>query len=453
MSTTKISRRRFGKAAASATAFLGTAGPWAIARAGEGSPNEKLNVAFIGAGGKGHHAIKTFGLGKLAERVNLAAFCDVDESYAGASYQAFPKVPRFTDYRKMLDELDKNIDAVVVSTPDQHHFPASLMSLRRGKHVYCEKPLTYTIEQARLLAKASQETKLATQMGNQGNSTESTRLIREWIKAGVLGEVREIHHWNDYPMAARQGRQPATLPPGVDWDLWLGPIPARPFSTGTIRMGWHPYSDICNGLIGNWGTHHISGAWWALDLGAPSTIEVVEQTEWPVKESYPLGFVLKYTFPARAPRPEVVMYFHGGTKTAEMPRPKHLEPDRALTQAMGGPKGQVIVGTEASIMFGPWCDGARIIPEKKMQEVGRIPQTLESYGDHMESWVHACRQGTPTSSNFDFAARVTEVALLGSIALRHGKSLQWDSQRMCFPNEPEADKYLRVELRKGWDVG
>jgi hypothetical protein len=178
----------------------------------------------------------------------------------------------------------------------------------------------------------------------------------------------------------------------------------------------------------------------------------VEQTEWPVKESYPLGFVLKYTFPARGARPEVTMYFHGGTKAEQMPRPKHLEAGRPLREAMGGPKGQVIVGTEGSIMAGAWCDGARIIPEKKMQEVGRVPKTLENYGDHLGSWLKACKEGTPTASNFDFAAAVTEIALLGSIALRHGKKLQWDSQNMCFPNEPEANKYLRVELRKGWDV-
>lgn len=435
-------RRGFLKACAAAAASCAVP---QLLRAGE-SPNEKLNLVFVGAGGRGRSLIPSFG-----REANLLAFCDVDEEYAAPTYKAFPHVPRYTDYRKMFDELERQIDAVVVATPDHHHYPASMMALRRGKHVYCEKPLTYTIEQARLLANTAREKKLATQMGNQGNSSDSTRLIREWIKAGVLGEIREIRHWNDYPMAAREPRKPAAIPPGVDWDLWLGPVPPRPFTTGTIRMGWHPYADICNGLIGNWGTHHISGAWWALDLGAPRTIEVVEQTEWPVKESYPLGFVLKYTFLARGNRPEVAMYFHGGTKVPEMPRPKHLEAERKLNEAMGGPKGQVIVGTEASIMAGPWCDGARIIPEKKMQEVGRVPQTLESYGEHHRSWLRACKEGTPTASNFTFAAQVTEVALLGSIALLHGKKLEWDAEKMCFPNEPAADKYLRVELRKGWD--
>jgi hypothetical protein len=446
MTTQAISRRQFGRLSAAA-AGAWSAGPALVLRAAPGSPNEKPNVAFVGAGGRGPSLI-----GAMAGHVHLAAFAEVDEPYAAATFKAYPKVPRYTDYRKMFDELEKKIDAVAVATPDHHHYPASIMALQRGKHVYCEKPLTYTIEQGRLLAKVAREKKLATQMGNQGNSSDSTRIIREWIKAGVLGEVREIRHWNDYPMAARQARQPAQVPAGVDWDLWLGPMPARPFSTGTIRMGWHSFSDICNGLIGNWGTHHIAGAWWALDLGAPSTIEVLEQTEWPVKESYPLGFVLKYVFPARGTRPEVAMYFHGGTKIPEMPRPKHLEPGRKITEAMGGPKGQVIVGSQCSIMAGPWCDGARIIPETKMQEVGKIPWTVEGFGDHVLSWLKACREGTPTASNFDFAAAVTEVALLGSIALRHGKKLHWDSKNMRFPNEPEADKYLRVELRKGWNV-
>ncbi|MEI8374172.1 MAG: Gfo/Idh/MocA family oxidoreductase [Planctomycetota bacterium] len=372
----------------------------------------------------------------------------MDESYSAACFKTHPTVRRYTDYRKMFDELEKKIDGVIVATPDHHHYPASMMALKRGKHVYCEKPLTYTIEQARLLAKVAREKKLATQMGNQGNSMESTRLIRQWIKSGVLGEVREIHHWHNFPsMEARKPRAPAQVPPGVDWDLWLGPIPPRPFTTGTIRCGWHAFSDICNGLMGNWGTHHISAAWWALHLGAPSSIEVVVQDEWPVKESYPVGFVLKYVFPARGARPEVTMYFHTGTKAAEAPRPKHLEEDR---KPVGD--GQVIIGSECSIMALPHCDGARIIPEKKMKEVGKIPWTVESYGDHLGSWLQACKEGTPTASNFDFAAAVTEVALLGSIAVRHGKRLQWDATNMRFPNEPEADKYLRVELRKGWDV-
>lgn len=445
MNRNRRTRRTFLKQCA-AVAAGSLAAPAYLAAA---SPNEKLNLAFVAAGGRGAYLTQ---VASRLKTVNLLAFSDVDDTYAGRSYAAFPQVRRFKDYRRMYDELEREIDAVLVATPDHHHFPASMMALQRGKHVYCEKPLTYTIEQARRLAKTAREKKLATQMGNQGNSSESTRLIREWIKAGVLGEIREIHHWNDYPMAAREPRQPAPIPEDVDWDLWLGPVASRPFTTGTIRMGWHPYSDICNGLIGNWGTHHISGAWWALDLGAPRTIEVVRQTEWPVKESYPLGYVLKYTFPARGARPEVAMYFHGGTLVGEMPRPKHLEAGRKLNQAMGGPKGQVIVGSEASIMAGPWCDDARIIPESKMQEVGTLPKTLESYGDHMESWLKACREGTPTASNFTFAAAVTEVALLGSITLRHGKRLEWDGEKMCFPNEPAADKYLRVELRKGWDV-
>jgi hypothetical protein len=170
------------------------------------SPNEKLNLAFVGVGGRGQSLIQS--LSPLKD-LNLAAFSDVDDAYAGKSYEAFPQVRRYTDYRRMYDELERQIDAVVVATPDHHHYPASMMALKRGKHVYCEKPLTYTIEQARRLAKVAREKKLATQMGNQGNSSDSTRLIREWIKAGVLGEIREIHHWNDYPMAARQPRQPA----------------------------------------------------------------------------------------------------------------------------------------------------------------------------------------------------------------------------------------------------
>jgi hypothetical protein len=411
------------------------------------SANEKLNVALVGVGGRGGTLVNWIG-----DQANLVAFAEVDESYAASVFKAHPNVPRYTDYRKMFDEMEQKIDAVMVATPDHHHYPASMMAMQLGKHVYCEKPLCYTIEQARRMAQVALEKKLATQMGNQGNSSDSTRLIREWIKAGVLGEVREIHHWNDYPMAAREARKPAEIPAGVDWNLWLGPIPPRPFTTGTIRQGWHPFSDICNGLIGNWGTHHFSGAWWAMELGSPKTIEIVEQTEQPVNESYPLGFVLKYTFPASGSRPELAMYFHGGTKVAQMPHPKHLEADRKISQAMGGPKGQVIVGTECSIMAGPWCDGARIIPEKKMQEIGKLPWTLAGYGDHMASWLNACREGTPTASNFGFAAAVTELALLGSIALRHGKRLEWDAEKMRFLNEPEADKYLRVELRKGWHV-
>jgi hypothetical protein len=440
-----ISRRQFNRLATVGAAS--TAVPCIVARAGAVPISEKLNLAFVGLGGPGVGGRGRVLLDWLGDSVNRIAFVDVDESYSAEVFKAHPKVPRYTDYRKMFDQVADKIDAVVIATPDHHHYPASMMALQHGKHVYCEKPLTYTIQQARLLAKVAGEKKLATQMGNQGNSAESTRLIRQWIKSGVLGEIREIHHWNDYPMAARQPRQAAQIPAGVDWDLWLGPLSLRPFTTGTIRCGWHSFSDICNGLIGNWGTHHFSGAWWALELGPPRTIEVLQQTEWPVMGSYPLGFVLKYIFPRRGARPEVAMYFHGGTLAPHAPRPKHLEAERQPVT-----NGQVIVGSECSIMADPWCGGARIIPEKKMQEVGKSPWTVEGYGDHMQSWLRACKEKSPTASNFQFAAAVTEIALLGSIALRHGKKLDWDATNMRFLNEPQADKYLHADLRKGWDI-
>ncbi len=191
-----ISRRQFGKVSATALGAW-TGAPWVMASAAQGSPDEKLNLAFIGAGGTGETLI-----GWAASMANIVAFAEMDESYAAGAFKAHPAVPRYTDYRKMFDAMERKIDAVLVATPDHHHYPASMMAMQCGKHVYCEKPLTYTIEQARRMARTAREKKLATQMGNQGNSSDSTRLIREWIKAGVLGEIREIHHWNDYPMAS-----------------------------------------------------------------------------------------------------------------------------------------------------------------------------------------------------------------------------------------------------------
>ena len=420
-----------------------------LCRPPQGSPNEKLNVAFVGAGGRGPS------LDRRPGRARQHAWPSARSTRPtpAATFKAYPKVPRYTDYRKMFDELERKIDAVVVATPDHHHYPASMMALQRGKHVYCEKPLTYTIEQARLLAKVAREKKLATQMGNQGNSSDSTRLIREWIKAGVLGEVREIHHWNDYPMAAREPRQPAPLPPGVDWDLWLGPVAARPFTTGTIRMGWHPFSDICNGLIGNWGTHHISGGLVGPGPGGAEHDRSRRADRVAGEGVVSAGLCLEVHVPRpRCPRRKWPCTSTAARRPPRCPAPSTSKPGRTLHAGHGRAQGAGDRRHRGEHHGRPVVRRCPDHPREEDAGGRQAPLDLEGYGDHLESWLKACREGTPTASNFDFAAAVTEVALLGSIALRHGKKLQWDAEKMCFPNEPEADKYLRVELRKGWDV-
>lgn len=437
-----VSRRAFLKTA-------GVAAPLAIvSRHAYGkSPNEKLNIAGIGVGGRGADDLKEL------ESENIVALCDVDEERAANTFKRYPKAKRYADFRVML-EKQKNIDAVVVATPDHTHAVASMMAIKLGKHVYCEKPLTRTVYEARALTKAAGEAKVATQMGNQGMAFEGNRLINEWIWSGAIGEVREVHAWSDRPthngeLFWAQGiERPTDTPPvpsTLNWDLWLGPAPYRPYHPAYAPFVWRGWWDFGSGGLGDMGIHNLAPVFSALKLGAPTSVE--SSSTLVFKESVPLASMVHYEFPAREGMPPVRLHWYDGGMIPA--RPEELEDGRELNRE----DGIIFVGDKGKILVEGWGgESPRLIPESRMKDFVRPPKTLPRSKGHWKEWIAACKGGEPGRSNFDFAGPLTEAVLLGTVSVRTGKRLHWDSANMKVTNVPEANEFLHYKYRDGWTL-
>ncbi|MBC8469660.1 MAG: Gfo/Idh/MocA family oxidoreductase [Planctomycetes bacterium] len=443
----KLSRRDFMGAAAAVTAF--TIVPRSVL-GGQGhiAPSEKVNIAGIGVGGQGGSDIRSL------SSQNIVALCDVDWRHASGTFKRHPNAKKYKDFRVMLDEEDKNIDAVVVATPDHVHAVASMAAIKRGKHVYCEKPLTHSVYEARMIAKAAREHKVATQMGNQGQASEGTRLMSEYIWAGAIGQVREVHVWTDRPLRGLndvywpQGvGRPTDTPPvreGLDWDLWLGPAPERPYHPYYVPFKWRGWWDFGTGALGDIGCHSIDPIWRALKLKYPVSVEA--SCTLVNNETYPVASMVTYHFDARGDMaPVKLTWYDGGLRP---PRPDELKEGQQF-----GDNGTLFVGDKGK-MF-----GYTIIPESLRQEIGRPPKVLPRSPGHHQEWIDACKGGKPAGSNFDHAGPLAEAVLLGNVALRPeikkeltNKSLLWDSQGFKFTNLPEANKYLHTEYREGWSL-
>lgn len=432
-----INRRQFlGSVAAGAAAF--TIVPrHVLGGSGYTPPSEKLNIAGIGVGGRGRKDIE----GISSE--NIVALCDVDEERAAETFKKYPQAKRYRDFRRML-EKEKNIDAVMVATPDHVHAAASMMAIKMGKGVYCEKPLTYSVYEARELAKAAREYKVATQMGNQGQASEETRLLCEWIWDGAIGPVREVHIWNNrptWPQGIDRPKERPPVPSGLDWDLWLGPAPKRPYHPCYLPFKWRGWLDFGTGALGDMGCHKFDPIFRALKLGHPTSVEAcgsVYDTK-RSDETYPRASIVRYQFPAREDMPAVKLtWYDGGLKPA---RPEELEAERQM-----GKSGAIYVGDKGKMLDG------RLIPESKMKEYERPPKTLPRSIGHHKEWIEACKGGQAAGSNFDFAHLVAEVVLLGNIALRTGEKLYWDGPNMKVTNVPEANEYIHRQYRQGWSL-
>lgn len=443
-------RRAFlGASAATIATFL-IAPRHVLGGAGQTPPSEQLNLAVVGAGGRGSDDLEE------VKSQNIVALCDVDQRNAAGSFKRFPGAKQYQDFRVML-EKEKNIDAVVVATPDHNHAVASMAAIKLGKHVYCEKPLTRTVREARALAQAAAAAKVATQMGNQGMAFDGNRLIKEWLWAGVIGPVREAHVWSDRP--THRGKMPLWWPQGIErptdtppvpatlnWDVWLGPAPWRPYHPAYVPFKWRGWWDFGSGGLGDMGIHNLAPVFSALKLGPPLTVHA---TSTPVfKESVPLAAVVHYEFAARGDMPPVKLHWYDGGLLPE--RPEELEEDRALDPE----DGIIFVGDKGKMLVKGWGgEQPRLIPESKHREFKPPPKTLaRSIGHHAE-WIQACKKGTPTESNFGFAGPLTEAVLLGSVAIRMGgEKLRWDSVQMKIPNLPEAEEYLHYKYRDGWSL-
>ena len=406
----------------------------------------KLNIAVIGAGGRGSEDLQQL------DDENIVALCDVDQERAAGSFKKYPNAKRYTDFRVML-EKEKGIEAVVVATPDHTHAVAAMAAIKHGKHVYCEKPLTRTVREARLLAEAARDAKVATQMGNQGMAFEGNRLINEWIWAGAIGPVREVHGWSDRPTHdgklfwAQGVERPAETPPvpvTLDWDLWLGPAPYRPYNPAYVPFAWRGWWDFGSGGLGDMGIHNLAPVWSALKLGAPVAVE--SSSTLVNQETLPLATLVHYEFPAREDMPPVRLHWYDGGMIP--PRPAELEPDRELNRE----DGLLFVGDSGTILVEGWGgESPRLIPESRMKDFARPPKTLPRSIGHWAEWVVACKGGEPGRSNFDFAGPLTEAVLLGTVSVRTGKRLTWDSQNMT-TGDAQADAYLHYQYRDGWSL-
>jgi predicted dehydrogenase len=416
---------------------------------GKRSPNELLNLAGIGVGGKGRDDILS------CKRENVVAVCDVDFEQAGETIYRLPDARQFHDYRKMLDEMGDQIDAVTVSTPDHTHAPAAYMAMKMGKHVYVQKPLTHTVAEARLLATTAREMKVASQMGNQGHSGEGVRGLCEIVWSGVIGAVREAHVWTDRPQGRWAQGVPDPLPeepvPGsLDWDLWIGAAPMRPYNKGYAPHKWRGWWDFGCGALGDMACHIMDPAFSALKLGeaAQFAVEVVQQ-EGKNDQSCPVSAIVKYSFPARGDQPPVEVYWYdNGLK------PKHPEgvPE---TQEMGdGKNGSIFIGEKGVATAGEYGGKPRLLPDEKMKDftipTPSVPRV--SGGNHYRNWIEACKGGEAACSNFDYSGPFTELVLLGCVALRTGRKLEWDSKQFKVTNDPEANALITKSYRKGWEL-
>jgi len=410
---------------------------------GEPSANDRLNVANVGVGGMGSGDIR-----QVAGE-NVVAICDVDANHAARSAQAFPQAKVYSDFRVMFDR-EKDIDAVMVATPDHNHAVVTMAALKRGKHVFCQKPLTHSVHEAIEVGKAAKAAGVATQMGNQGQAGEGARLVCEFIAAGAIGAVREIHSWSNRrpdisPRGIPRPKDTPPVPEQLDWDLWLGPSPQRPYHPCYHPFSWRGWWDFGTGVLGDIGCHNLSAALKALKLGWPESVEACSthfNAPPEIKnETAPLASIVSYRFPAEGDRPEVLLRWYDGGMMP--PLPKQLDPGRNIFTG----DGTLIVGDDGML------HDHRLLPESRMQEVGKPPQVLPRSPGHYQEWINACKGGEPAGSNFvDHASQLAAVVLMGNIAIRTGEKLLWDAEKLRFTNSDAANALLNPPYRAGWSL-
>ena len=427
MSRHLVHRRDFLKGVA-ATGVGASLGRRAVAK-----PNEKLNIGIIGTSGRALSNIEG------VEGENIVAICDIDDRLIGRALDKFPGAKAFHDFRKLIEW--KWLDAVVVSTADHTHAPAAAMALRMGKHVYCEKPLTHSVHEARVVAGLAQESKLATQMGTQIHATENYRRVVELVRSGAIGPVKEVHVWctgKSWSGGTRPTDTPA-VPSYLKWDLWLGPAPERPYHSTYLPANWRRWWDFGNGTLGDMACHVMDLPFWALDLRHPSTIEAQGPTADP--ETTPSGLVINYEFPARGDRgPLKLTWYDGDAKVPILA--EHNLKKWGLGVLFVGEKGMLQADYGRRLLF----------PEKEFQDFSPPEKTIPASIGHHAEWIAACKDGRPTTCNFDYGGAMTEAVLLGNVAFRTGRKLEWDAENMKATNCPKAEEFLRRDYRKGWTL-
>lgn len=423
----RFSRRRFLQ---SATAALSA--PLFLAAAKKLPANERLAVGVIGVAAQGEHDWTNI----VAGGAEIVAWCDVDEKRTKKARETFPNAPFYSDFRRLLDQ--KGIDAVLVATPDHTHAPATLAALRAGLHVFCEKPLTRTVYEARLVAETAAKHKRVTQMGTQIHGGDNYRRVVELIQSGAIGAVEEVHVWVGTGYGNRRDRpkERPEIPEGLHWDLWLGPAPKRPYHPTYVPFYWRGWWDFGGGALADMACHHMDLPFWALKFRYPTKIRA--EGPKPHPESTSIGLKVHYEFPARGELPAVQLTWYDGGK-----RP-------ALFAQGKLPKwgdGCLFVGSKGMLLAG--YDKHKLLPEKQFADFTPPKPTIPSSIGHYKEWVEACKYGRATTCNFDYAGALTEAVLLGNVSYRSGKPIEWNHKELK-TNEAEADKFLRPVYRKPW---
>jgi predicted dehydrogenase len=383
---------------------------------------------------------------------NIIAICDVDDERAAQAYKTYPNAKRYKDFRKML-EMEKSLDAVTVSTPDHVHAVAAITAMRAGKHVYCEKPLGHSIAEVRKMAKVAAETRAVTQMGTQGHAMEGTRRAVEVFRSGAIGDVTELHVWTDrpagwWPQGEDRPKETPPVPATLDWDLWLGPAPYRPYNPIYVPFKWRGRWDFGTGAIGDMGVHNLDTAFWALELDVPTSAEVISSDK-KTADCPPLWSIMEIHFPSRGKMPPVKLTFYDGKKLP----PADLFHGEAISD-----NGCLMVGSKGTLYCRTWHGGENasdmfmLLPTK--QFIGYQPPapTLPRTPEHHIEWIRACKGGPKTESNFPYAAKLTEGLLVGYLAQRTGKRIEWDAKAMRAKGVPEADPFIRPHFREGWHM-
>jgi len=487
MRDNRISRRRFLATVASSFAFT------YIPRHVWGA-NDRFYLAGIGVGGKGAGEVRdlTRAGGKFV------ALCDVDGSRAGETFKSLPDAKRYADFRVML-EKEKGIDAVTVSTPDHTHAVASLMAMSLGKHVYCQKPLTHSIYEARLMTQAARYYKVQTQMGNQAHAGEPIRRAVELVRAGIIGPVREVHTWTNrpiWPQGQKALQEQERLagepePADLDWDLWLGPAPERKYNACYVPFKWRGWWDFGTGALGDMACHIMDMAYWALGLGAPLSVEA--ESGGLTEETGPNFSTITYRFGPRksvgggklggavgpkaaVEQPAVKYVWYDGSKDGKQNAPydllekatieaKRADADRRAADAKGRKKKKtpptiedpkrwdmILVGDEGMMLFKRSSTDWIITPSRRVEQFADVPKAIRRVGNEDVEWMEACKGGPKPLSSFDYAGSLTEMVLLGNLAVRLGKKIEWDAEALKATNCPEADGLIRRQYRKGWDL-
>jgi predicted dehydrogenase len=410
-------------------------------------PGEKLNLGIIGAGGRGADNLNE------VKSENIVALCDVDDKNAAKSHAAYPNAKRYRDFRKML-ETEKSLDAVIVSTPDHTHAIAAITAMRHGKHVYCEKPLAHSIYEARKMREVAAEMGVVTQMGQQGHAMEGSRRAVDIIRSGAIGEVHELHVWTDrpagwWPQGEERPKETPPVPETLDWDLWLGPAPYRPYHPIYVPFKWRGRWDFGTGAIGDMGVHNLDTAFWALDLGLPSSAELVGSSK-KTDDCPPLWSILRLDFPAKPGRGPVKLLFYDGAK----------KPPTELFYGEPIPtNGSLIIGTKGTLFTKTWHGGGEapgdmfeLLPRNQFVNFQPPSPVLPRTKEHHYEFIQACKGGPKTESPFSYASILTESLLVGQLALRTGKRIDWDAAKMRAVGVPEADRLIHPHFRDGWSL-